>query len=223
MTSGRISHRRAASGGLLLLLGFADLGWVAIGLAPQVLHDPSVVESAEAPEVSRLEPEAVQPILPAAEPIEAEPAVPEPIAEIQQPVEIQQLAEIQQPAVPQPAVQPVAEIDVGSGSSFELLFRRNNTSLTAESARALQPVLDLFRQQPSLRIQVRGHSCRLGSPRVNRWLSYQRAMAVERFLIRNGVDAERITVEALGGTEPIDPGRDPVAFARNRRVELIWR
>jgi outer membrane protein OmpA-like peptidoglycan-associated protein len=48
-------------------------------------------------------------------------------------------------------------------------------------------------------------------------------MAVERFLVRNGVDAERIVIEALGGTEPRVPGSDPVAFARNRRVELIWR
>jgi peptidoglycan-associated lipoprotein len=43
------------------------------------------------------------------------------------------------------------------------------------------------------------------------------------FLISHGAPLDRITVEAVGDSEPIDPGNNPVAWAKNRRVQVLWR
>ena len=51
-------------------------------------------------------------------------------------------------------------------------------------------------------------------------LSTARAISVVRFLIDEGVPARRLAATGFGEFQPIDNGRDEVAFRRNRRIEL---
>lgn len=219
-----MSRRRAASGALLLVLGFADLGWAALVLAPRVLLDvPTPLAAEESPletAVLRAAPTAIADAPPGAStPAASTPAAPPPAASAA--VAPPSVATTP-PSVTQPATLARA-VGQDSSSSLELLFRRNNTSLTGEAEDELRRVATRLRQERGLQVEIRGHSCRLGTRSLNYWLSFQRAKAVETFLLRHGVEPSRIRVEALGGTEPRDPGTDPAAFARNRRVELIWR
>ncbi len=51
-------------------------------------------------------------------------------------------------------------------------------------------------------------------------LSSARAISVVKFLIENGVPAERLVAAGFGANRPIDAGGDKTALSRNRRIEL---
>lgn len=51
-------------------------------------------------------------------------------------------------------------------------------------------------------------------------LSSSRAISVVRFLISEGVPANRLVAAGFGEFQPLDPSSSPEAFAKNRRIEL---
>jgi len=78
------------------------------------------------------------------------------------------------------------------------------------------------------RIQLTGHTDRLGSDRYNQKLSQQRAEAIKRYLVGRGIAAEVIEVHGQGESAPIvqcRAQRDARALIEclqpNRRVELL--
>jgi peptidoglycan-associated lipoprotein len=68
------------------------------------------------------------------------------------------------------------------------------------------------------RIVVEGHASDVGDRGYNMRLSERRAEQVRAQLIRRGVDASRLEIEAYGHTRPEVPGDTEEAYARNRRV-----
>lgn len=76
---------------------------------------------------------------------------------------------------------------------------------------------------------VEGHTDFLGNEKSNHAVSLQRAEAVARELMFNGIARERISVRAYGETRPAVPntlpdGSDnPEGRAANRRVETAWK
>ena len=71
-----------------------------------------------------------------------------------------------------------------------------------------------------MRIRATGHADMVGRARVNEKLARKRAEAVVRFLIDNGVEARRVSVESRGESEPLIPTGDDVEEVQNRRVEI---
>ncbi len=51
-------------------------------------------------------------------------------------------------------------------------------------------------------------------------LSTTRAISVVKFLIEQGIPAERVMATGFAHFRPLDPGRDEIAFRRNRRIEF---
>lgn len=56
--------------------------------------------------------------------------------------------------------------------------------------------------------------------RDNWELSTERALSVTRYLLGQGVPAERLAATGFGEYHPIDAGTDEIALRRNRRIEL---
>lgn len=73
-------------------------------------------------------------------------------------------------------------------------------------------------------LRVDGHTDRrpIRTPEFpSNWeLSSGRAMSVVRFLIDQGISAERLAATGFGEFHPLDSGDDEIAFRRNRRIEL---
>jgi outer membrane protein OmpA-like peptidoglycan-associated protein len=76
---------------------------------------------------------------------------------------------------------------------------------------------------PTRKVLLRGHADRLGTPRQNLDLSRRRAETVHRLLVVFGAPADRIAVEAAGDADPADTSDTPRGWAKNRRVQLLWR
>jgi outer membrane protein OmpA-like peptidoglycan-associated protein len=67
---------------------------------------------------------------------------------------------------------------------------------------------------------IEGHTDVRGTLEHNMRLSDNRAASVRRALIQGGILDSRIRSVGYGPTRPLDSGDDPVALARNRRVEF---
>jgi|GEM_PF-1939997 len=98
------------------------------------------------------------------------------------------------------------------------------TGSTALVGRELQEVRSFAAalNSPKLagrKVRIEGHTDSVGSRASNLALSQQRAQAVVRALIAEGVDASRIEAAGYGPDRPL-PGR-PASAGANRRVEAV--
>jgi chemotaxis protein MotB len=97
-----------------------------------------------------------------------------------------------------------------------------------EMRKLAQAIIDLGREIPpeiNWVLRVDGHTDNrpltgAGRFRDNWELSAARAISVVKFLIENGVPAERLVAAGFGEFQPLDPADTPEARDRNRRIEL---
>ncbi len=106
---------------------------------------------------------------------------------------------------------------------FRLYFILGSDELTPQSAIAYRSVFDDIKRRPVYQIEVIGHTDTLGDLRTNQVLSLARAAAIRDRLIRNGIDAEAISIAGRGKLDPIVPSGDNVAEPRNRCVVVTVR
>jgi OOP family OmpA-OmpF porin len=158
--------------------------------------------------------------------------------------------EWQEPGVRQPIVvrlgQPVIGVDVISSRQAEyrpveikapemakalnatgkidiygIFFDLDKTELKPESRATLEEVAKLLRSDPSLRIEVAGHTDNTGGADHNMKLSVGRAAAVVNTLVGTyGIEKTRLQPKGYGDTKPVAPNDSDQGRAKNRRVEL---
>lgn len=76
--------------------------------------------------------------------------------------------------------------------------------------------------KPSLLIKVEGNSDERGSPEYNLALGQRRAEAVVKALEIYGVKPTQLEAVSWGEERPLMTGHDEVAWARNRRADLVY-
>jgi peptidoglycan-associated lipoprotein len=72
------------------------------------------------------------------------------------------------------------------------------------------------------KVRLEGHSDERGSREYNIGLGERRAQAVRRALMLQGVTETQITTVSYGEERPAVQGSDESAYAKNRRVELVY-
>lgn len=78
-----------------------------------------------------------------------------------------------------------------------------------------------LRRYPNSSVRVVGHTDNVGSAAVNDTLSTERALAVSRILIANGLSSGRLTYFGQGLSQPIASNATSAGRAMNRRVEIL--
>lgn len=101
-----------------------------------------------------------------------------------------------------------------------IFFALNSADLLSKSFKPLQTVAELLKANPELQLAVNGYTDNSGTAAANQSVSLRRAQAVKDFLVKNGVDAGRITASGFGPANPIADNKTPEGRAKNRRVEL---
>ncbi|WP_291921452.1 Ig-like domain-containing protein [Limnohabitans sp.] len=124
-----------------------------------------------------------------------------------------------------PAVQATTKelrwVKTKATMSSDALFGFNSAALTPASRSELDRIANLLQQQGREgNIRITGHTCDIGSDRVNDRLSLQRAESVRSYLVGNGaVPADAVLVSGKGKREQKFPATEATR-AQNRRVEL---
>jgi OOP family OmpA-OmpF porin len=105
----------------------------------------------------------------------------------------------------------------------DALFDFKKSDLRPAGVQALAPVVQALRNDPTLRAMVVGHTDSVGSDEANLRLSLRRAEAVRNYLVTQGINPARITVDGKGESQPVVPNDTEANRAKNRRVEITLR
>lgn len=101
-----------------------------------------------------------------------------------------------------------------------LVFQQRSAIISPESYPELNNVAQMIHDNPSMVIQLEGHTDTRGDAKLNLKLSEQRVDAVRDYLIRRGVSKNRVKLKAFGGTMPLSTENTEEAHKLNRRVEV---
>ena len=75
---------------------------------------------------------------------------------------------------------------------------------------------------PGTRVRLEGHTDERGSREYNIGLGERRAQSVRRALLLQGAGDAQISTVSYGEERPAVPGHDEAAWAKNRRVEIVY-
>ncbi len=106
--------------------------------------------------------------------------------------------------------------------TYGITFDTGSAYIKSESTGTLKKIADILKANPSLQVQIVGHTDADGDANYNMDLSMMRASSVEQVLVDQfGVDASQLSSTGKGESELLDPGTSSESKARNRRVEFI--
>jgi len=84
----------------------------------------------------------------------------------------------------------------------------------------LDKVVIFMEANPSLVVEIGGHTDNTGSQEHNLWLSGKRAGEVTAYLVARGILQERIEYRGYGMDDPVTTNETAEGRAQNRRTEL---
>lgn len=102
----------------------------------------------------------------------------------------------------------------------DILFEFDKSIVKRESFVELESIINILNSRPNMKISLKGHTDSQGSDAYNINLSKNRVSAVREFLISNGIDDNRILIEALGEKVPVAENNSEAGRKKNRRVEV---
>ena len=126
-----------------------------------------------------------------------------------------------------PAQRPTSEFlrslqSSGRYVSYGIQFDPGSDRLKPESGATLKMIADALQGDPTMRLQIEGHTDATGNAGMNVELSRRRAEAVKAALVsRFGIPTERLTTSGVGAARPLETNDTPAGRTANRRVEFV--
>jgi outer membrane protein OmpA-like peptidoglycan-associated protein len=99
-------------------------------------------------------------------------------------------------------------------------FRVLSYRLTAESITILDQVYKTLSTYPMLKVEIQGHCDSTGTDAINDPLSENRAKAAKDYLVKKGVDPDRLVTKGYGRRVPTATNQTAEGRRKNRRVEF---
>jgi outer membrane protein OmpA-like peptidoglycan-associated protein len=108
----------------------------------------------------------------------------------------------------------------GGQTRLLVFFDFDKSELQKESLPDLKRAAQFLKSNPTLSIEIAGHTDSVGTEDYNRSLSQDRADAVMRYLGGNGVGRDRMRARGYGEAQPVADNATEDGRANNRRVEM---
>jgi outer membrane protein OmpA-like peptidoglycan-associated protein len=113
------------------------------------------------------------------------------------------------------------KVEVGTKVVLEdIYFETGKSILRPESGDALDQVLRFLENNPSMKLEISGHTDNTGSLRINQRLSRERASAVVDYLVGKGIPSEMLVFKGYADTQPVADNGTAEGREQNRRVEF---
>jgi len=103
----------------------------------------------------------------------------------------------------------------------DIYFQKGSYRLQPEARTILYRKADFLKKYPDISVIIEGHTNERGSRETNIAFGDRRAGAVKSFLIKEGIDRDRLIAVSFGKERPVDTGRTEKARAKNRRVHFV--
>jgi peptidoglycan-associated lipoprotein len=103
-----------------------------------------------------------------------------------------------------------------------IYFDFDKSEIKPEYAAVVTKNAQNLSSHPNLKVKLEGNTDERGTREYNIGLGERRAQAVRRALMLEGVQSNQITTVSFGAERPAVEGDDETAWAKNRRVELVY-
>ena len=103
---------------------------------------------------------------------------------------------------------------------YGIHFDFNKATLRPDSEPLLNKIADLLKNNPTLVVELQGHTDNVGGDDYNSKLSQSRAGAVVTWLKAHGITSTRLSAHGYGRSHPVADNVSEEGRAKNRRVEL---
>lgn len=97
----------------------------------------------------------------------------------------------------------------------------NSSNLTDEAIGKYDEFIEKLKSYPRAKLLVKGFVSSDADSPENTKLSEERAKVVQKLLVANGIDPERVQIKGMGNREPIAANDSKAGRMKNRRVEII--
>ena len=115
----------------------------------------------------------------------------------------------------------LSKIEVGQSVKLNsVLFEKGTAELIPASFPELDRLIDFLHENPTLVIELGGHTSNEGNQDLNLKLSEDRVKSVKSYLVSKGMTANRIEIKAYGSTKPLVKNDTEENRKLNRRVEF---
>jgi cytochrome c oxidase subunit II len=119
------------------------------------------------------------------------------------------------------SIEAVTEAKVGEVLELNnVTFATGSGNLTSASSKELDLVVEAMTKNPTMTVEVGGHTDNVGDAAKNKALSEARAKAVAAYVTAKGVDPKRMTAAGYGQDAPVASNDTPEGRQENRRTEF---
>ncbi len=115
------------------------------------------------------------------------------------------------------------KLEVGTRQVLRnIYFEFDKATFQDESYTELNRLENMLAQNPGMKVEISGHTDKIGTKAYNKDLSQRRANAVKNYLVNKGIDARRVVAMGYGEEKPLASNDDELEGRElNRRVEFV--
>lgn len=103
-----------------------------------------------------------------------------------------------------------------------IYFDFDSSRIQPQFGRAIEAHAQYLADHPAVSLRLEGHTDERGTREYNVALGERRAESVQQALVLAGAGADQISTLSFGEERPAVIGSSPEAYAKDRRVELIY-
>lgn len=112
-------------------------------------------------------------------------------------------------------------IKMGAEMNFyNIYFETDSFRILPQSIPELQNLVMFLKNNPTLKVEIQGHTDNTGSEQKNQKLSELRAKSVLEFLVKNHIDKSRLNAKGYGMSYPVASNNTPEGKRKNRRTTI---
>jgi outer membrane protein OmpA-like peptidoglycan-associated protein len=116
----------------------------------------------------------------------------------------------------------VKTVEVGKTYDLhDIYFATNSYALTRQSIYIIEMLMEFLDENPTIKVEIQGHTDNIGDDNANLILSDNRAKAVYNYVITNGISANRLRYKGYGESAPVADNTTPEGRAKNRRTIFL--
>jgi peptidoglycan-associated lipoprotein len=105
--------------------------------------------------------------------------------------------------------------------SEDIYFKRGSYQLQPQARTILYRKAEFLKKYPDVAVIIEGHTDERGTREANIAFGDRRAGEVKSFLIREGIERERLIPVSFGKEHPVATGKTEADRAKNRRVHFV--
>jgi outer membrane protein OmpA-like peptidoglycan-associated protein len=114
------------------------------------------------------------------------------------------------------------EINVGDTYQLRnIYYATNSADLKPESDIVIEEFAEFLKKNPTIVVEIHGHTDNVGNANDNLALSNNRAYTVKEKLEERGIAGTRIKAQGFGASKPIADNNTEAGRAKNRRTEFV--